>query len=78
MTAEARQSWPEEVGSALSRLLNALCGGDGAVTFSAASWELFRLNSRWGLWRVRLVDFLNRDPGHCREAWEWHRARNLI
>ena len=78
MMAEPREGWPHEVGSALSRLLNAVCGGDGSVTFSAASWDLRERGSRWGRWRVALVDRLNREPGHCRAAWEWHRARSLI
>ena len=78
MTAEARQSWPHEVGSALSRLLNAICGGDGSVTLSAASWALHLSGSRWGLWRVDVIDWINREPGHCCKAWEWHRARSLI
>lgn len=78
MTAEPRESWPREVGSALSRLLSAICGGDGSVTFSAASYDLAVAGSRWGALRVRVVDFLNREPGHCQIAWEWHRARSLI
>ncbi|CAB4142801.1 hypothetical protein UFOVP452_40 [uncultured Caudovirales phage] len=68
----------EEVGSALSRLLNALMGGDGSVTFSARCWAL-RLDHppicRVLVW---LVDAVNVQPGHCRGAWEWHRARDLM
>ncbi len=78
MKAEPRESWPTEVGSALSRLLNAICGGDGSVTFSAASWDLRIHGSSWGRWRVEVVDRLNRHDGHCREAWHWHRDRGLI
>lgn len=78
MTAEPQEGWLHEVGSACSRLLNALCGGDGSVTFSAASWQLQRDGSRWGAWRVRVVDRLNREPGHCERAWRWHHARGLI
>jgi hypothetical protein len=71
-------SYVEEVGSALSRLFNALTGGDGSVTFSARSFQLSLDQPRLGRRLVAVVDWLNRDPGHCREAWEWHRARNLI
>ena len=78
MRAEPRQNWPTEVGSAASRFLNAVCGGDGAVTVSAGSWDLLIHGSSWGRWRVDVVDWLNRDDGHCREAWHWHRARGLI
>ncbi len=78
MMAEAQQGWAHEVGSAASRLLNALVGGDGSVTFSAASWALAEAGSAWGRHRVALVDWLNRQPGHCRAAWQWHRDRGLV
>ncbi len=72
------EHWWVEVGSALSRLLNALAGGDGAVTFSAASWHLHLRGARLGTLRVRLVDWINRDPGHCEAAYRWHRERGLL
>lgn len=68
----------EEVGSALSRLLNALTGGDGSVTFSARCWSVRLDRPAIGRVLVWLVDLINVEPGHCREAWEWHRARDLI
>jgi hypothetical protein len=76
MTAVLR--YAEEVGSALSRLLNALTGGDGSVTFSARCWALRLDRPAIGRVLVAVVDRLNREPGHCREAWEWHHARDLI
>ncbi len=63
---------------ALSRLLNALAGGEGDTTFSAASWGLALKGSRWGRLRVKLIDWLNGTPGHCKAAWEWHRDRGLL
>lgn len=63
---------------ALSRLLNAVTGGEGDTTFSAGSWTLLLAGSRWGRVRVAVVDWLNRDPGHCRRAWEWHKERGLL
>jgi hypothetical protein len=68
----------EEVGSALSRLLNALLGGDGSVTFSARCWALSLDHPSIGRALVGLVDLINAQHGHCREAWEWHRDRDLI
>lgn len=72
-------SWVEEVGSALSRLLNALTGGDGSVTFSARSYDAMidrptRLNKA----RVAAIDWLHREPGHCRDAWTWHAQKGLV
>lgn len=67
-----------QVGRASSRLLNAVTGGEGDCTFSAWSYELFRNGSRVGYWRVRFVDWLNREPGHCYTSWVWHEAKGLI
>lgn len=68
----------DQVFRASSRLLNALVGGEGDTTFSAGSWTAFLSGSRTGRWRVAVVDWLNRDEGHCRRAWEWHRDRGLL
>lgn len=71
--------WFRQVGRASSRLLNALVGGDGAVTFSAQSWWLALRGSRWGRWRVGFVDGLPwNGPGHCREAFRWHVEHGLL
>ncbi len=72
--------WLEEVGSALSRLLNALTRGDGAVTFSARCWgDYYLAPTRFNEARVRFIDWLHhRDPDHCRNAWIWHAARGLV
>lgn len=66
-----------QIGRALSRLLNAIFGGEGDTTFSAFSWELQRRGSTWGLFRVWLVDAIN-GPGHCRKAWDWHEDHRLF
>lgn len=66
-----------QVGRALTRLLNALLGGEGDSTFSAYSWELQRRGSAWGVWRVALVDAVF-GTGHCLDSWAWHDARGLF
>ena len=69
--------WCLQIGRASSRLLNAVLGGEGDVTFSAYSYELLHRGSAWGDVRVMLVDGLL-GPGHCRESWDWHRERRLF
>lgn len=73
---EPRESYMTEVISGLSRFLNALVGGDGSVTVSASAWE--SRDKWWGKALVAVLDRLNRDPDHCRTAWEWHYWRGLI
>jgi hypothetical protein len=71
--------WIVQVARALSRLLNAVTGGEGDSTFSAWSYHLMLRNKRTGKWRVKFVDslFFNK-PGHCKEAYEWHTERRLL
>lgn len=69
--------WCMQVGKALSRLLNAILGGEGDTTFSAYSYHLLLAGSRWGRIRVAFVDSLL-GRGHCRESWAWHAARRLF
>ena len=66
-----------QVARAVSRLLNALMGGEGDTTFSAYSWHLKQKGKRIGLVRVVLVDRLF-GSGHCEDACEWHRERRLF
>ena len=73
-----RRSYPAEIGSAASCLLNAMSGGPRSVTYSAWSWERRRRGKRGAGLRVALVDALNFEPGHCQAAWLDHRARGLI
>lgn len=71
--------WLKQVARAGSRLLNALCGGDGGVTLSAGSYDLVVRGSRWGRWRVAVVDALpGNGPGHCMDAWAWHADHGLL
>jgi hypothetical protein len=69
--------WLTQIGRASSRLLNAVLGGEGDVTFSAYSYELMR-NGAWiGTVRVTVVDAVL-GPGHCYESWLWHHERRLF
>lgn len=75
--------WCIQVGRALSRLLNAICHGEGDTTFSAYSaWLMLHGKSArarwWGLRRCLFIDWLNRDRGHCLRAYFWHRDRGLF
>lgn len=75
---EPREGWLHESASGGSRFLNALLGGDGAVTYSAACWAARLAGTRFGALRVRMVDALNSSPGHCQRAHRWHAERRLI
>lgn len=71
--------WFKQVARATSRMLNAVCGGDGDTTFSAGSYDLVVRGSPWGPRRVRFVDGLPFNaPGHCEEAWGWHVLHGLL
>jgi len=70
--------WLWQVGRGASRLLNALTGGEGDVTYSARSWQLYLQDPHRYRWRVRLVDWLNGDPQHCMRAYYWHLRHGLI
>lgn len=70
--------WLRQVGRALSRLLNALTGGEGDTTYSAASWAAKAAGEPLGAARVRFVDWLNGGKGHCFAAWVWHRDHGLL
>lgn len=67
-----------ETASAMSRVLGALWDGNGRVTFSAWSWRMLLLNKKWGPFRVKLVDCLNGENGHCKKWWEWHQQHGLF
>lgn len=68
----------DEVARAVSRVLSACTTGDGDRTFSADSYVRL-ITGRWdGRIRVRIVDLVTGSRGHCRRAWEWHRARGLV
>lgn len=67
-----------EIARGMSRVLSALWDGQGDVTFSAWSYRMVVHGKRWGPPRVRFVDGINDEPGHCREAYEWHKAHGLL
>ena len=48
---------------ALDQLANALLGGMADETISA------RVHRRGWLWLERAIDWLMREPGHCRQAY---------
>ena len=67
-----------QVSRASSRLLNALTGGEGDVTFSAWSYHLMiNKHSAWGALRVKWVDHMLGE-GHCARSYTWHEAHDLI
>jgi hypothetical protein len=73
-----RAGYSDSIASALSRLLNAVCGGPELVTFSAWSWELLVQGKPGAALRVWLVDLVNLEPGHCERWWIDHKSRRLI
>ena len=71
-----------QIGKALSRMLNAVLGGEGDTTFSAYSYHLSingkRKSSKvYGKARVAIVDALT-YKGHCSDAFKWHHERDLF
>jgi hypothetical protein len=78
-------TWLHENGRGASRWLNAFLGGDGAVTFSAGSYDLVMQaeargkRSIWGAARVSFVDGLpGNRKGHCAEAWRFFVDHGLL
>ncbi|WP_420415131.1 hypothetical protein [Roseibium sp.] len=71
-----------QIGRALSRLFNALTGGEGDTTTSAYVYRLSESGGRKLLlparWWVAFVDWLLREPGHCKSSCEWHQERRLF
>ena len=71
-----------QVGKALSRLLNAITGGEGDTTFSAYSYQLkvrgkSQFARRYGAWRVAVIDWFLGDE-HSLSAWLWHEQHDLF
>jgi hypothetical protein len=71
-----------QIGRALSRLFNAVTGGEGDTTTSAYVYKQSLLGkTKLGIpgraW-VSVIDFVLRDPGHCLSAYHWHLERNLF
>lgn len=68
-----------QVARAADRLLNALLGGEGDSTFSAWSYYMLVQGSRWGRWRVAIVDAMPFNyAGHCKDAYDWHVKHDLL
>jgi hypothetical protein len=79
--------WLCQMGRALSRLINAIFGGEGDTTFSAYSYELAlwgdtRTQMAIGRWRVWVIDgfyeTVFKESDHCLDAWVWHQERRLF
>lgn len=64
------------IGNAASQLLNTLLGGWSDESVSSRSWRMSMRSRRWAAMRA-LIDWLFRPfgPGHCREAFNYERAR---
>lgn len=75
--------WIIQVARALSRLLNAICHGEGDTTFSAYSaWLVLHGKTKrarwWGAKRCQFINALWDDDGHCTRAYLWHLKRDLF
>lgn len=73
-----RKDARREIERGMSRELSALWDGQGDCTFSAWSYRMLVYGKEWGPFRVRSVDWLNREPGHCLRAFEWHQLHGLL
>lgn len=73
-----RQEQRREIARGMSRVLSALWDGQGDCTFSAWSYRMVVTGKPWGPPRVRFVDALNDEPGHCAEAYSWHKDHGLL
>lgn len=67
-----------EIARSMSRVLSALWDGQGDCSYSAWSYRMVVHNKPWGPPRVRFVDWINGEPGHCYEAYLWHEAHGLL
>lgn len=67
-----------QIGRGMSRALSGFWDGNGDTTFSAWSYRMVVHGKKWGPFRVALVDFLTRSPGHCQRSYEWHDKHRLF
>lgn len=73
-----RREQRREIARGMSRTLSGCWDGQGDCTFSAWSYRMVVHGKEWGPWRVRVVDALNDEPGHCFEAYLWHARHGLL
>lgn len=73
-----RRDARREIERGMSRELSALWDGQGDCTFSSWSYRMLVHGKEWGPFRVKFVDWLNREPGHCLRAYAWHQAHGLL
>lgn len=67
-----------EIARGMSRTLSGIFDGNGDTTFSAWSYLMVLKGKEWGPRRVAFVDWLNRSPGHCKRAYDWHQRHGLF
>lgn len=67
-----------EIARSMSRVLSALWDGQGDCSFSSYSYYMQVHNKTWGAPRVRFVDWINGEPGHCADAYAWHDKHGLF
>lgn len=67
-----------EIACGMSRVLSALWDGQGDCTYSCWSYRMVVHGKPWGPPRVRFVDAINNEPGHCLNAYLWHKAHGLL
>lgn len=67
-----------EIGRGLSRTLSGVWDGNGDVTFSAWSYHMVVRGKKWGPFRVRFVDAVTFESGHCELYYKWHKERRLF
>ncbi len=67
-----------EIARGMSRTLSGVFDGTGDVTYSAYSYHMMLRGKKSGAHRVRFVDWINGEDGHCQRAWEWHEQHGLF
>lgn len=67
-----------EIERGMSRTLSALTDGQGDCTASCWAYRMVVHEKKWGPERVSFIDWINRSPGHCQRAYEWHKLHGLV
>lgn len=67
-----------EIARSMSRVLSACWDGQGDCSFSAWSYRMVIHGKPWGAPRVRFVDWINDEEGHCLDAYLWHEKHGLL
>ena len=70
-------SYAEHVKVAISRLLNAVIGGQYDQMLSSRAWEMSPKSRKWDLVRSVLDFVFYWDNGHCKLNYDWEKGLHV-